>query len=269
MTDHRVRVLCYICGYVSSEKTVTHAAPAVFPFPEEYLRRALRAVSPEGRMQLAQSGLDESRRQELTPDTHVLLLRQVYLAHLEMGQLDEAAAVALEMASVGPLRDVSFHDAARVFAAMGDLDGAIEHQRLAARAAPAERRSFHLWSLATLQHFAGRPRAALATLRRAERWATRDRALLRAHEAHIRLDRGELVEGLGEVVEALSRSRASQGYGGYLLGMIAYQTGDRRTARVRLRAFLNRHASADAAQAMTLREELRRARVAMAELESV
>lgn len=219
-------------------------------------------------MHIAQAGLAHAVADELTPDTHVLLLRQVYLGHLELKQLAQAAEVAAQMAAIGPLRDVALHDAARALGAMGDLDAAIEQQRLAARAAPPERRSFHLWGLATLQHFAGRAEGALATLSRAERWAARDRALLRAHGALIQLERGGAVEGLADILSDLKASRAAEGYGRFLLGMIAHQMGDPRSAAVHLRAFLNRHASADAPKALTLGEELRRARRVLARIES-
>ncbi|MFW6051844.1 MAG: tetratricopeptide repeat protein [Myxococcota bacterium] len=243
------------------------AAEAEELLPEEYLRRALRASSPSLRMDLARTGLAQPS-DDLDPDTHVLLLRQVYLGHLELRQLGEAVAVADQMTAVGTLRDVALHDSARALWAMGDLQGAIEAQRLAARAAPPERRSFHLWSLATLQHFAGDAGGALDTLARGGRWATRDRPLLEAHAAYVRLEQGHPVERLSEILDALKASRAAEGYGRYLLGMIAHHMGDARTAAVHLRAFLNRHASADVAQALTLREELRRARLVLARVES-
>lgn len=235
--------------------------------PEDCLWRALRADDAGTRARWAKAGL-ASPEEELAPDTQVLLLRQLYLAHLDMRQLRRAADVARQMASVGPLKDIAHHDAARALYALGDLDGAIAEQRLAARAAPAPRRSFHLWSLATWQQFAGDLEGALATLGRARRWATRDRALVRAHEAYVKLESGAGVRGLEGIVRDLSRSRSREGYGQFLLGMIAWHMGDRRRAAPHLRAFLRRNASADEAKALTLREELRRARLALARIES-
>lgn len=236
--------------------------------PEHLLWLAMRAGDAKGRMSYARAGLTRAE-QELEPDTEVLLLRQLYLGHLELHELRSAADVALQMVEVGPLRDVAYHDAARALFALGDPGAAIEAQRLAARHAPAERRSFQLWNLATLQHFGGEGEAAEATLERAERWATRDRPLLRAHRAWIRLDGGRATRGLEQIVETLRRSKCREGYGQLVLGMIAHASGDSRRAVVHLRAFLTRNASADPVKALALREELRRARLALAEHESV
>jgi len=234
---------------------------------EDFLRLALCARSPRVKARFARAGLAVHER-ELAPDTQVLLLRQLYMAHLEQRQLRRATEIARQMAAVGPLRDIAHHDAARALFALGDLAGAVAEQRLAARAAPAARRSFHLWSLATWQHFAGDHPGALRTLRRGLRWATRDRALLAAHAAYVELDAGDVPEELERIVRDLSESRAREGYGQFLLGQIAWHVGDRRRAAAHLRAFLRRNAGISEAKSLTLREELRRARVALASLES-
>jgi len=235
--------------------------------PEDFLWLALRADTAKGRARYAREGLGCTDEQ-LAPDTQVLLLRQLYMAQLELRQLRRAADVARQMAAIGPLKDIAHHDAARALFALGDIDEAIAEQRLAARAAPAARRSFHLWSLATWQHFAGDVDGALGSLRRAERWASRDAALVRAQAAYVRLDAGEAPEALGRIVRDLEKSRAREGYGQYLLGMIAYLMGDHRKAAAHLRAFLRRNASVEEAKALTLREELRRSRLVLAEVES-
>ncbi len=235
--------------------------------PEDFLWRALRADSALGRAKWARAGLARAE-EDLAPDTQVLLLRQLYLAHLELRQLRKAVEVARQMAAVGPLSDIAHHDAARALYALGDVDGAVAEQRLAARAAPPARRSFHLWSLATWQHFGGDPDGALRTLDRAGRWAARDRALLRAHAAYVKLEQGRAVRGLEGILRGLQRSRSREGYGQFLLGMIAWLMGDTRRAAPHLRSFLRRNASADEAKALTLREELRRARLALARIES-
>lgn len=234
---------------------------------EDFLRLAHEASSSAARARWARQGLalDSS---DLAPDTQVLLLRQLYLAHLQARRFRKAAEVARQMAAVGPLRDIAYHDAARALFALGEGADAIASQRLAARHAPPARRSFHFWSLATLQHFAGDVDGALRSLGRAQRWAHADRAMIRAHAAYVRLSAGMAVDELDAILAALQKSRAREGYGQWLLGMIAYEIGDRRRAAVHLRAFLRRHAAADTATAITLREELRRARVALADLES-
>lgn len=241
--------------------------PAEGVSAEEYLRRALTAETPPARARWAQKGLalDAS---DLAPDTQVLLLRQLYLAHLEARRFRQAAEVAGQMAAVGPLRDIAHHDAARALAALGEMDEAISAQRMAARHAPGPRRSFQLWSLATLQHFHDDVPGALRSLARAERWAHRDRAMIRAHVAYVKLSAGIAVPELDERITDLQKSPAREGYGQWLLGMLAYELGDPRKAAVHLRAFLRRHAAADEAKTITLREELRRARVALARIES-
>ncbi len=234
---------------------------------EQWLYRALRAGAPEGRIAAAEAGL-ELPDHEVAPDTRVLLLRQVYLAHLELRQLRRAAEVADAMAAVGPLRDVALCDKARALQAAGDAKGAIAAQRLAARAAPAARRSFQLFSLATMQHFAGDTKGALATLDRALRHAHKDRPLLAACAAYVRLAAGESPAGLAKTVADLRAAPCREGYGQFVLGMIAYHVGDGLLAVAHLRAFLRRNADADVPKALTLREELRRARTVLAELDA-
>jgi hypothetical protein len=173
--------------------------------------------------------------------------------------------VAEDMARLGTgLTDMAYHDASRAWAALGETHAAIGAQRLAARHAPPTRRSFHYWCLGTLEHFGGDVDGALASLRRGLRWARRDRPLLRAHAAYVRLSAGRAVPGLSAVLTSLSRSRCREGYGQFLLGMLWYHTGDIRRATTHLRAFLDRHADADPARVATLREELRRARLVVA-----
>lgn len=235
--------------------------------PEECLRLALQADEPRSRAELAQEGLDQ-RAEPLEPDTEVLLLRQLYLVELEAHRFRGAADVALRMAGVGALSDIAHTDASRALMALGDLEGAIAQQRLAARTAPADRRSFQYWGLGTLLHFAGSLDAALSAFRRGERWAHEDRPLLRAHRAWVRLQAGQPVRQLASIVRDLETSKAGRGYGRFVLGMLRLEMGDPRSAAVHLRAFLRRNAMIDAAKAITLREELRRARAALAAIES-
>ena len=236
--------------------------------PEDYLRLALEATSPGQRARLAQQGLKAAVPGDLVPDTEALLLRQLYLAHLDSAELEEAARAALRMVETGVLRDIAHHDASRALAALGDGDGAIAQQRLAARASPPERRSFHYWALGTLLQFAGDLDAAAAAMARGERWAHVDRPLLRAHRAWVRLEAGRGVRGLDTIVRDLESAKCGRGYGQLVLGMLRHWMGDGRRAAVNLRAFLRRNAGADPAKAITLREELRRARKVLAELES-
>lgn len=233
---------------------------------EECLRLALDADDPQQRALWARRGL--ATAEGIEPDTRVLLLRQLYLAHLDARNFERAAEVAVRTAGLGPLREVAHHDASRAYAAAGQLHEAVAQQRLAARASPPERRSFHYWALGTLLQFGGDPAGATAALRRAERWAQRDRPLLRAHRAWVRLEAGQPVRQLGLIVADLERSPAREGYGRLLLGMLYRAMGDSRRAAVHLRAFLRRNASAEPGKLAGLCEELRRARMALAEIDS-
>lgn len=229
---------------------------------------ALDSGTPKERARLAQIGLQVAPSGELAPDTEVLLLRQVYLGHLDSHRFREAAEVALTMTRVGPLRDIAHHDASRAFAALGEMEQAIAQQRLAARNAVPERRSFHYWALGTLLHFEGEHALAASALERGERWAHIDRPLLRAHRAWVRLDAGLGVRNLATIADDLERAKAGRGYGQLVLGMLRHHMGDGQRAAVHLRAFLRRNAGADPGKAISLREELHRARKVLAELES-
>lgn len=233
--------------------------------PEDYLRLALEAETPDLRARFARMGLESDLVED---DTRFLLLRQVYLARVETHDYPEALQAAREMITVGTMKDVAHHDASRACSAMEDLAGAIAEQRLAARAAPVGRRSFHYWGLATLLHFVGDTDGAVAALERGERWAHADRPLLRAHRAWILLEAGEAVEALDETLRELESSPARKGYGEFVLGMLRHQMGDLAQATVHLRTFQRRNAVIDTAKAVTLREELRRVRAVLAEFDS-
>ncbi|MGE0785043.1 MAG: tetratricopeptide repeat protein [Sandaracinaceae bacterium] len=237
--------------------------------PEDYLRRARDAPSWEERAAYASDGLARaSADPDAEVDTRFLLLRQLYLAQLEGHRFREALSSAEAMAALGPMRDVAHHDASRVHIATGDLPAAVSQQRLAARSAPPDRRSFQLWNLANLLHRHGDLDGALGALERAERWSKEDRPLIVAHRAWIDLQAGRAVEGLDRIVATLEASRVGAGIGRWVLGMIAHEMGDRRAAAVHLRAFLRRHSAADAVQSIALREELRLARTTLASIES-
>jgi tetratricopeptide (TPR) repeat protein len=232
----------------------------------ELLRLATEADTPERRAELAERGLALESADE--PSTAFLLLRQLYLAQLEAHRFREAIATTERMAAVGPMIDLAHHDAARAWSALGEDTRAVQSQRLAARTAPPDRRSFQYWSLGNLLHQQGDLEGALAALAKGRRWAREDRPLLNGHAAWIELARGDAPEDLDGTVQQLERSRAGKGIGRLVLGMIAYEMGDARRAAMHLRAFLRRNASADPAKALSLREELRIARTALADLES-
>ncbi|MEM7603761.1 MAG: hypothetical protein AAF411_00280 [Myxococcota bacterium] len=233
--------------------------------PEDHLRFAVRADGPEERMSHALRGL---AFEHIEDDTRVLLLRQVYLSEFELHRFRAAAKTADTMAKLGPLRDVCLHDRARAEQAMSDLPAAIRSARQAARAAPPDRRSFMYWSLATLLQFDGDPDGAVAALEKGLLFSTKDRPLLVAHGALIDIENGGVPEELTRIMTELDRAPSGEGYGQYILGMISYHIGNIPKAIGHLRAFLRRNARLDEAKALTLREELRRARLTLAALDS-
>ncbi len=232
--------------------------------PEEMLRRALGAETPRSRALWARRGL--SLRGPLDRTTQAMLLRQLYLAYFETRRFERAAEVADQVLSLGVLRDVAHQDAARARQALGDIDGAVGHLRLAARTGPASRRAFHLWTLGSVYHLARRYDEAIGALTRAARWGTRDKPLYQGHLAVVQCESGETVEGLGALIDRLSEVPAGQGYGRFVLGQMAYF--DRRwgEAKKYLEAFVQRSTSGRVAVAIALGGEIEAARRTLASL---
>lgn len=196
----------------------------------------------------------------------MLLERQRYLGHLELGDLEAAEAAAARMVASGAMADVAQHDHARVLLALGRRDEAITAQRAAAAAAPRARRSFHLWCAATFEAGGGDLEGALETLAAARRVSTRDAALLDAQAAWFSLRLGRGVPDLAGVVRRLRASPSREGYGQFLLGVLLDALGDGRMAPVHLRAFLRRNARIEEAKRVTLADELAAARRTLARL---
>ncbi|HJK96091.1 MAG TPA: hypothetical protein RMF84_02660 [Polyangiaceae bacterium LLY-WYZ-14_1] len=244
----------------SSGEDRADAPEAGLPSGEERLWRALRARRTEERVAEAEAGLAAG---ELEPDVHFLLLRELYAAQLDREALADALDTARRMTEVGALRDLAHHDVARVLRGLDRRPEALPEQRLAARHAPPERRSFHLWTLAAWLQFAGEVDAALEAIDRASRWATRNRALVRAQDAWIRLDAGLPVADLDERIASLQRARSREGYGQYLLGMIARARGQEADSRALLRAFVDRVRRSDFRKRLTLQDELAEAEAAL------
>lgn len=239
-------------------------APAAALTPEEMLRRALGAETPRSRALWARRGL--SLRGPLDRTTQAMLLRQLYLAYFETRRFERAAEVADQVLALGVLRDVAHQDAARAKQALGDIEGAVGHLRLAARTGPASRRAFHWWTLGSVYHLARRYDEAIGALTRAARWGTRDKPLYQGHLAVVQCESGRTVEGLGALIDRLSEVPAGQGYGRFVLGQMAYF--DRRwdEAEKYLEAFVQRSTSGRAAVAIALGGEIEAARQTLASL---
>lgn len=232
--------------------------------PEILLRKATLARSAGLRAKYARRGLEQQGKLDRT--TRAMLLRQLYLSHMEGRRFDEALQVAEEIVGLDVMPDVARQDAARACLGQGDRDRAIEHLRLASRVGPASRRAFHLWTLGSVQYLAGRPREAIGALSRASRWGTTDRPLYQAQLALARIACGDPGGDLAALRERLAEAPCGQGYGQFVLGELAYQDGDLAAAREYLRAFVKRSTSGRVALAVALEGEISRARELLSRL---
>jgi len=198
--------------------------------------------------------------------THAMLLRQLYLSLFEGRRFKQAHTVALQALELDVLADVLNQDAARAALANGDLESALSHLRAAARRAPASRRPFHLWTLGSTLFLAQRYGEAAAALSRAARWGTKDKPLYRAHLALARMAAGESVEDLQETINQLAEAPCGQGYGRFVLGHLAYATGQWAAAKRYLEAFLKRTTNSRPALGIALEGEVRMTRATLAKM---
>jgi tetratricopeptide (TPR) repeat protein len=229
---------------------------------EALLHQAQTAQTPMLRAKYATSGLSQPR---LSGDTQALLLRQLYLSHLERGRYEDAKAVAEQMVAVALLGDVALHDAARACLSLGQVSEAARHLRAASRSGPPSRRAFHLSCLGSLYANTGHLDKAVTCLRRAVRWATEDRALYRAQLALALHHNGSVVD-LSQAFAVLNGSRRRGGYADFVLGELALALGQRPVASDRLRAFVARVEASSVSIRAGLRHELERAKKLLAEL---
>ncbi|HZF49106.1 MAG TPA: tetratricopeptide repeat protein [Polyangiaceae bacterium] len=232
--------------------------------PEDMLARAMAAETPRSRAMWARRGLGLPG--SLDPTTQAMLLRQLYLSYYETRRFKDAALVAEQAAETGVLPDVAHQDAARARQALGDVDGAAGHLRIAARVGPANRKAFHWWTLGSLYFLAGRYAQAASALQRAARWGTTDKPLYQGHLAVVRCASGQRVDDLRELSQRLAEVPAGQGYGRFILGHLAYYDGRLTEARRYLEAFVRRSSSGRAVLAIALAGEIEAARRLLATL---
>ncbi len=203
---------------------------------------------------LAKNGADRT--------TQAMLLRQLYLAHMETEHFDEALVVADQMIATGVMTDVARQDAARACLGLDEPERALEHLRIASRVGPASRRSFHLWTLGSTLYLLGRHREAAGALARAARWGTTAKPLYLAQLALARQAAGDDVdvEDFVELRERLEDAPCGQGYGQFVLGAIAFQQRDYLAAKRYLEGFVKRTTEGRVALAVALRAEVEEAR---------
>lgn len=241
-----------------TQKRPAAAASAVTP--ELLLRKATLARTSTTRAKYAERGL--SHGSPLDHTTRVLLLRQLYLSHMEGRRFADALAIAEQMLDTTVMPDVARQDAARACLGLGDRDKAIEHLRIGSRVSPPARRAFHLWTLGTVLYLAERHADACGALSRAARWGTTDKPLYLGGLGLARLAAGEAVsEGeLAMLRERLSDAPCGQGYGQFVLGELCFALGDFAGAARYLRAFVKRVTSGRVALQVSLSGEIARAK---------
>lgn len=258
----------------SSRSTARHGAkagrvrvprPHATLTPEDILQRAIAATTPGSRRFWARRGL--SLRSALDRTTQALLLRQLYLAYYEDRRFDKASQISEQLVALDVLPDVAQQDAARAKQALGDIDGAARHLRLAARVSPPNRRAFHYWTLGSLYYLAHRYDEAIAALTRAARWGTTDKPLYQGHLALARCAEGKPVEDLDAVIDRLADAPSAQGYGRFVLGHLLVHANRPTEARRHLEAFIRRTVAGRAAMAIALDGEVAHARETLAALD--
>ena len=148
----------------------TRASTDPRPTPELLLRKATLARTSGTRAKYAARGLAVSPGLDRT--TRALLLRQLYLSHMEARSFAEALQIAEQMIQADIMPDVARQDAARACLGLGERERAVEHLRLASRVSPPARRAFHLWTLGSVLYLMRNHREAAGALLRASRWGT-------------------------------------------------------------------------------------------------
>jgi tetratricopeptide (TPR) repeat protein len=262
---HRVNL--DVCAGTARVVQMTHGdgSAARSAPPEAMLRKATLAADAALRAKYARRGLTHPGCVDRTMRS--MLLRQLYLAHMEARRFDDALSVAEEMIGLEVMPDVARQDAARACLGLHERERAVEHLRLASRVSPACRRAFHLWTLGSVLYLADRPREAVGALSRAVRWGTTDKPLYQAQLLLARRAAGEQVGDLEEARERLLEAPCGQGYGQFVLGELAFHAGLPDAARDHLWRFVERSTGGRVALAVALEAEITRARSLLLELD--
>jgi Tfp pilus assembly protein PilF len=228
----------------------------------DYLGRALRAKDSTARRALAEAGLVRlDQEDDDDPEMEALLLRQLYLADLEEGDLEAALHTASDMVELGTLGDIARQDAARAAAALGEIELASDHLRIAANVCPPERRAFHLATLGALLRFTGHPAEAVEVFQTAAACAEKDRFLYLGQWALAEKAAGrEPTWSLADLRQGLERAPGRKGYSLWVLGELCSLLGDQAAGARYLESFLGRLEGAPRAKSLALAGEVAHAR---------
>lgn len=231
----------------------------------DFLRKATLAESSGARAKYATRGLAAAGSDRTL---RAMLLRQLYLSHMEAERFEPASEVARAIIELDVMADVACQDLARAYLGLGRYREAVDELRRASRLGPASRRAFHLWTLGSVCYFQGDLAGAALAFERAVRWGTTARPLYEAQLLLARLALGspKSLPGLGEARQALEGAPCGQGYGRFVLGELAHHQGDWAAAREYLDEFIQRVEEGRVALRVGLRAELERARQLLATL---
>lgn len=236
---------------------------------EDFLRKATLAQSSGARAKYATRGLAKAGSD---PTMRAMLLRQLYLSHMEASRFGEASEIARAAIALGVMADVACQDLARAYLGLGRHREAIEELRRASRVGPASRRAFHLWTLGSVLYFNEEYAAAAVTFERAVRWGTTARPLYEAQLLLAKDSAGQAASAdrsarFAEIRQALEEAPCGQGYGRFVLGELAHRQGDPLGAREYLEEFIERADGGRVALRVGLTSELGRARQLLALLD--
>lgn len=231
----------------------------------DFLRKATLAETSVARAKYATRGLAAAGDDRTL---RAMLLRQLYLSHMEAERFEKASEIARAAVELGVMADVACQDLARAYLGLGRYREAIEQLRRASRLGPASRRAFHLWTLGSISYFRGDFAGAVLAFERAARWGTTARPL---YEAQLLLARWQLgstkpLASLAEARQALEDAPCGQGYGRFVLGELSHRLGDWAAARTYLDEFILRVDEGRVALRVGLGAELERARALLATL---
>lgn len=202
--------------------------------PLGQLRKARAAKGAATRAKYARAGLAQSPEDA---ETRWLLMRQLYISHLEQGALELARGLATEMTSVLPeVEDVARFDLARVHLAAHEWDAAKLQLTRGEQAAPPSRQWDHVFTRARVEAVLGQPDVALSLVEAAGRAPSAAQSVVRLshdpvlHAAKVvwraqagtRPRRDTLARAYQQLAQADTLPALGDFFAGRLLGLLSH-----------------------------------------------